>query len=185
MNTLKAQFWSFDVIFAIVIFSFAITVLAFTWFNINNQLSLSYGNGTGILQLQLQSLTQNIFSPGIPNNWQSIVNTTNTSTWRGFAIGLTSAQGSYSLSPNKVYTLISMSNRNYQASKQVLGVGFDYYITIKSNSNIGSGVNMTIGKSPFNSGALTVYVSKVSATMNGAPVMVQLMLWTNTTLATS
>ena len=41
-KNMKMQFWSFDVIFAIVIFSVAITILAFTWYDINNQLSLAY-----------------------------------------------------------------------------------------------------------------------------------------------
>jgi hypothetical protein len=182
-HTLKGQFWSFDVIFAIVIFSFAITILAFTWFNINNQLSIGYGNGSGIMQLQLQTLTQSLLSPGTPSNWQSTVNTTNPATWSGVSIGLTSAQGGYMLSPSKVYTFASMSNENYQATKQALGIGFDYYITIKSNTNVGSGINMSIGSSPFK-GALTVYVDKTNAIMNGAPVTVEVILWTNTTIAT-
>jgi hypothetical protein len=185
MRNLKSQFWSFDVIFAIVIFSFAITILAFTWFNISNQLSLGYGNGTGIMQLQLQSLSQEVFSPGIPANWQSTIDTTNPSTWSGVVVGLSSSQGSYSLSPGKVYALASMADYNYQATKQVLDLGFDYYITIKSNSNIGSGINISIGSSPFNKGALTIYVDNAEGTMNGVPVRVQMLLWTNTTLATS
>ena len=181
---LKGQFWSFDVIFAVIIFSFAITILAFTWFNINNQLSIGYGNGTGIMQLQLQTLTQTLLTPGTPTNWQSTVNTTNPATWSGLSVGLTSSQGSYALSPSKVYTLASMANHNYQATKQALGTGFDYYIIIKSTDNIGSGINMTIGSSPFKN-ALTVYVQKTGATMNGVPVTMEVILWTNTTLATS
>lgn len=186
MRNFKAQFWSFDVIFAVIIFSFAITILAFTWFNISNQLSLGYGNGSGIMQLQLQSLVQNLMSPGIPNNWQSTVNTTNPSTWTGILAGLSNSQGSYSLSSSKIYTLASMANgNNYQATKQVLGVGFDYYITIRSSSSMGSGINVNIGSNPATKGALTVYVDRVYATMNGVPVTVQIVLWTNTTLATS
>ncbi len=184
-HNLKAQFWSFDVIFAVVIFSFAITILAFTWFNINSQLSIGYGNGSGIMQLQLQSLTQSLMSTGVPSNWQSTVNTLNTKTWSSTSIGLVSSQGSYALAPGKVYTFASMSNRNYQATKQALALGFDYYITIRSNSNIGSGINMSIGSNPFSKGALTIYVNNVQATMNGVPVTMQVILWTNTTLAAS
>jgi len=188
MRTLKAQFWSFDVVFAIIIFSFAITILAFTWFNISNQLSLSYGSGSEIMQLQLQSVMQNIMSPGIPSNWQSSINATNQSTWVGVLAGLGSAQDSYSLSPSKIYSLISVANYNasdYQATKQMLGTGFDYYITIESTSNVGAGVDINIGSNPANNGALTEYVDKEYANLNGVPVVVQVELWTNTTIATS
>ncbi len=185
MYHLKAQFWSFDVVFAVIIFSFAITILAFTWFNISNQLALGYGNGSGIMQLQLQSLMQNLFSPGIPNNWQSTINITNPSTWSGVLVGLGTSQGSYELSSNKVYSLISIADNNYQATKQMLGIGFDYYITIRSASDIGSGLNIDIGRNPASGGALTAYVEKENADINGVPVIVQVVLWTNTTLATS
>lgn len=188
MNSLKAQFWSFDVVFAIVIFSFAITILAFTWFNISNQLSLGYGGGSQIMQLQLQSVMQNLLSPGIPSNWQSSINTTNPSTWSGILVGLASSQGSYSLSSSKIYSLISIANYNssdYQATKQIIGTGFDYYITIKSVSDVGSGVDINIGSNPQANGALTEYVDKEYANLNGIPVVVQVVLWTNTTLGAS
>ncbi len=185
MKLLKAQFWSFDVIFAVIIFSFAITILAFTWFTINNQLSLGYGNGSGIMQLQLQSLAQDLFSPGVPSNWQSTIDTTNTSTWSGVLVGLTEYRSSYSLSSSKIYAFASASSYDYQATKQMLGVGFDYYITIKSDSSYGSGINIRIGSNPASNGALTVYVENRYANLNGVPVAVQIMLWTNTTLATS
>lgn len=185
MRNLKSQFWSFDVIFAVIIFSFAITVLAFTWFNINNQLSLGYGNGPGIMQLQLQSFAQELFSPGIPANWQSSVNTANTAGWDSISIGISNSQGGAALSTSKIYAFESMSNRDYQATKQALGLGFDYYVTIRSSPALGSGVNINIGSNPAVNGALTVYVDKAAATMNGVPVIVQMILWTNTTFATS
>jgi hypothetical protein len=182
---MRAQFWSFDVIFAVIIFSFAITILAFTWFNISNQLAPGFGNGSAIMQTQLQLLTQNLFSAGVPSNWQGSINTTNSMTWGGLSIGLGSGQTGSTISSSKVYTLLSMSNSNYQATKQALGVGFDYYITIKSVQFQGSGINITMGRNPFNGKALTVYVADRNAVMNGVPVTVRTILWTNTTLATS
>lgn len=180
----KAQFWSFDVIFAIIIFVFAITVLAFTWFGISNQLSISYGNGPSIMQLQLQSVMHGILSPGVPNNWQSTIDTTNPSTWGEVAVGLTNQPGSYTISPGKLYSLISVSSYDYQATKQMLGTGYDYYITIKSTSQAGSGIDINIGLNPSSNGALTSYVGKEYANLNGVPVVVQVILWTNTTLGT-
>lgn len=185
MVLFKAQFWSFDVIFAVVIFSFAITILAFTWFTINNELAIGYGNGSGIMQLQLQSLTQSMLSTGTPTNWQSTVDTTNELTWKGVSIGLAESGSGTTLSSSKIYAFASVASYDYQATKQMLGVGYDYYITIKSESGYGSGINIGIGSNPASKNALTVYVENRYANLNGIPVVVQVILWTNTTLATS
>lgn len=181
---MRAQFWSFDVIFAVIIFSFAITVLALTWFNISNQLSLGYSNGSGIMQQQLQRLSQNLDSGGTPTDWENLVNVTKVNTWNGMTVGFTVFSKS-SLSSAKVYAFMSMSDYNYQATKELLGVGFDYYITITSNPAVGSGINITMGRNPEDYGALTTYVATRTGHMNGIPITETVMLWTNTTLATS
>ncbi|MDE1870796.1 MAG: hypothetical protein KGI06_00975 [Candidatus Micrarchaeota archaeon] len=180
----KAQFWSFDVIFAMIIFSFAITVLAYTWFNLSSELAIGYGNGSGIMQLQLKSLSRSLLSEGYPGNWQSIENSTDSATWAGLSVGLANADGSYSLSPDKVYALASMSNSNYEATKEALGTGFDYYIRISGDPQA-SGMNISIGRNPLGGAPLTEYVSREYATMSGAPVSVTIILWTNTTIATT
>ncbi len=184
-KSFKAQFWSFDVVFALVIFGIALTVLTFTWYNLNNQLALAYGGGDTILQLQTKSLASGILSTGVPTNWQSITNTVNTATWSNVSIGLASAPLGSNISTSKLYTFMSMSNYNYQASKQTLGMAFDYYVTITSNPTVGAGLNITIGRNPQTNGALTTYVERRSAFINGIPVSVRVMAWTNTTLATS
>ncbi len=175
---MKAQFWSFDVIFAIVIFSIAITILAFTWYQINSQLSIAYGNGATVMQLQASSLASTLLSPGSPSNWNSYVNTTNQSTWSDIGIGIGS--NTSSIDSNKLYTLMSMSNYNYQATKQALGIGFDYYITITSQTSSGGALNISIGENPGTHNALTVYVEKRSSYIDGTPVQVTIELWTNT-----
>ena len=182
---LKAQFWSFDVIFAVVIFTTAVTILAFTWFNINNQLSIGYGNGATIMQIQAKSFAQTILTPGYPTNWQSYIDTSNSMTWGGISIGIGASQGTSNLSTSKIYALASMVNSNYQATKQYLGIAFDYYITIKSNSNLGAGMNISMGKDPSANKALTVYVERRSAFVNGIPASITILVWTNTALSTS
>jgi hypothetical protein len=127
---LKAQFWSFDVIFAMVIFTIALTILGFTWYSVNNQLSLTYGSGSILAQLQTHTLAQNIMSTGYPTSWYSIVNTTNSLTWSNVSVGLALAPTSSNLSISKIYALSAMTSNNYQATKQELGVGYDYYVTI-------------------------------------------------------
>ncbi|MGC8652279.1 MAG: hypothetical protein ACP5UH_03460 [Candidatus Micrarchaeia archaeon] len=175
---MKAQFWSFDVIFAIVIFSIAITILAFTWYQINSQLSIAYGNGATIMQLQASALASTLLSPGSPSNWNSYVDTTNPATWSGIGVGIGS--NTSSIDPDKLYTLMSMSNNNYQATKQALGIGFDYYITITGQTSSGGALNISIGENPGAHNSLTVYVEKRSSHIDGMPVQVTIELWTNT-----
>lgn len=173
-KNMKMQFWSFDVIFAIVIFSVAITILAFTWYDINNQLSLAYGSGSTIMGIQAQTLIQNILSTGSPGNWDSMVNLTNVTTWGDVGIGLGSSSG---ISPAKLYTFMAMANQNYEAAKQSLGVSYDFYIDIY-NSNM----NITIGRNPAHNNAFTVDVATATSEINGSPVTVKAMVWTNTPL---
>ena len=185
VSSIKGQFWSFDVIFAVIIFSFAITILAFTWSSINNSLSISNGNGAGLMQAQLQAMMQSVMSPGSPGNWQGAVNTTNPGSWQMVSAGLLESNGSMQLDPSKVYALQSMSNYDYQASKQALGVGFDYYITIKGSDNYGSGINITMGRNPEDFRALTIYTDSAFSSLDERPVVVRAMVWTNTTLGLS
>ncbi len=177
MKVLKLQFWSFDMVFAIIIFSITLTIVGFAWYNINNRLSLAYESGPIQMQSQTQILAQSLLSKGSPSDWYSIVNTTNTSTWKKVVIGLGSTSGS-GISGNKVYALMAMSNYDYQATKGSLGVTYDYYILVYNN-----GMNITIGKNP--SGALTIDSATESSSINGEPVTIKVLLWTNTTLGVS
>ncbi len=179
-KTFKAQFWSFDVIFAMIIFILALTILGFTWYSVNNQLSLGYSGGGIVAQLQAHSLAQNLLAPGYPTNWQSIINFSNPSTWVNMSMGLGAGPSGTNLSSNKLYALMAMSNSNYPATKFGLGVTYDYYITI-----YGSGIDINIGRNPNAYGALSSYVEKRSAFLDGAPVTLQVVVWTNTTLAIS
>ncbi len=172
-KSLKAQFWSLDVIFAIVIFTVALTILVFTWNNVDTQLSSAYGSESGLMQTEAATLAQSILSSGYPNNWASVVNTTNSSTWSNVSVGLAPIGGSTDISTSKLYAFMAMSNYNYQDLKQSLGVGYDYYIIISNNA-----VNITIGENPITNGAYTVYSYKESARLNGVPVGVDVILWT-------
>ena len=173
---MRAQFWSFDIIFAIVIFSVALTLLVYTWYNVNSQLSLMYGNGGTIMQLELQSLSRSILSQGSPSYWNSMVNTANSSTWSGISVGLASGPHTTELSQGKLYTLMAMASNStgYQNTKQVLGVGYDYFITIR-----GGGLNVSIGENQATHGALTTYVNSEQAFIGSTPVSIEVEVWTN------
>ncbi len=184
-KSFRAQFWSFDVIFALLIFSVAVTILTYVWFNINNQLAIGYGNGATIMQLQTKALASSMFSTGSPPNWQGIANTTNTVTWNNVSVGLVVSPLSTNVSSSKLYTLISMANYNYEAAKQQLGTAYDYYITIKSTQAAGAAMNISIGRNPLAFNALTTFVERRNGFINGVPVTVAVELWTNSSIATS
>ncbi|MCL5404435.1 MAG: hypothetical protein M1125_01165 [Candidatus Marsarchaeota archaeon] len=180
---MKAQFWSFDIIFAIIIFTVAMTILAYAWYNINTQLALSYGSGTELMQFEAQALAEKLLTPGVPADWQALINTSNTSTWGTVGIGLTSTPESSALDPSKVYALLAMADHNssdYQATKPLLGIGYDYYISIT-----GKDINITIGSNPSSHGALTTYVYKDRSVFASEPVLMEIIVWTNEPIAIS
>ncbi len=171
---MKLQFWSFDVIFAMVIFSFAILIIGYVWFNINNQFSLAYGYGMESMQAELSSLQNNLLSTGNPSDWNDIITANNTATWQNISVGIGTGTGSI-LSPQKIAALVSISNYNYQATKSLLGISYDYYLVIS-----GSGIDIPIGLNPAQMGATSVQVATKGAILNGMPVQVKIYVWTNT-----
>ncbi len=171
---MKAQFWSIDVIFAIVLFSIAIVIITFVWYSISNQFAIANGYGVGSMQAQLQGLESRIVSQGHPSYWNSAVDVSNTITWANMSVGLADGQGS--LSTGKIMTLMAMASTNYQATKQDLGVGYDYYIVIKSNT-----FNVNMGLNPKGHNATSIQVATLPIVAGGSPGYMQLLVWTNTT----
>ena len=170
---MKAQFWSFDIVFAIVIFGVSIMLLTIVWFAVSSQFSLSYGFGVGTMQSQLQSLQRRLQSAGTPPNWNGLVNATNTKSWSNVSLGLGTGNGT-ALSQSKVMTFLAMTHNftAYQATKALVGVGYQYYITITGEDFV-----VYIGLSPKN--PTSIQVARLTATMNNAPVKVLLEVWTN------
>ncbi len=179
---MRAQFWSFDIIFAMVIFGASLVILTFVWVNISSQYALSYGLGIQTLQAQLQSLQQRLLLTGVPTTWDNIVNASNTTTWTNISIGLGNGKGNR-LSLKKIMTLMAMSNYNtttYQASKALLGIGYDYYIIIN-----GTNETMAMGLPPYNSNPYAIQIARQSGVLNGIPVRIQVIVWTNKTFGVS
>jgi hypothetical protein len=175
---MKAQFWSFDAIFAMVIFGTALVLLTFVLTGISSQFSLAYGLGVENIQAQLQSLQSTILTQGTPPNWNSFVSITNLTTWLNVSIGLGTGNGT-ALSLNKIMTLMAMSNYNYttyQATKPLLGIGYDYYIVIYYNN-----ATIALGLAPYKYKPTALQVAGQSAVLNGVPVRMQIIVWTNKT----
>jgi hypothetical protein len=174
---MKAQFWSFDAVFAIVIFVAIVTVITFVWLGLTDQLSTNTSSTALIMQTQQQTLMSTILTIGSPANWESTISLTNSITWSYVSVGLASAPGSSSLSTDKIMALATFANSNvtdYQASKASLGVSYEYYITIK-----GSNYNLSIGLNPNTNNALTVYTGTESAIVEGNPALVSVTVWSN------
>lgn len=175
---MKLQFLSFDAIFAIVIFTFAVSLLAFIWYTINSQISVASGTNYENMQLQLESLSERILGTGYPVGWYSKIDASNGQTWSNISIGIgTGIPGQ--ISSAKLATFASMANGNYLATKQLVGVSFDYYIVISS-----ANYHLAIGKVPIrlSGGSLpgvTQQVTTKSVTVNGQPATMQLYVWTN------
>jgi hypothetical protein len=176
---MRGQIWSMDLIFAIVIFSFTILVVSITWVHISSGLTSSYGNSQDVMQIQAGTVSDRLLSVGSPSNWQDVITATNSVTWGGIAPGLASAAGQAQISPQKLYALMAMSGSNYPATKPLFGVGSNYYIVITSP---GAGIgNITIGRNPLSYNASTIFVDRRSAVLDGNPVWVDVMLWSNST----
>lgn len=179
---MKAQFWSFDVIFAMAIFGTALALITFAWSSMSGQLSSTYGLGLQNMQAQLRSLQNRILTTGTPQDWASQVNISNTSTWSNVSIGLGTGSGS-ELSLSKIYTLEAMTNHNstsYQATKQLVSVGYDYYITVEVGN-----VTLAMGSYPFNKDPYAVQVATRYAAVDGMPATIQIMVWTNKSFGVS
>lgn len=181
MNNKKGQIWSLDLIFALVIFGFTITIIATSWIKISDEVAISQANSAQLLSIQAKSLADSVLSVGSPTNWYGQINTTNVSTWNGVLPGIYSSSTSGAISPYKLYDLMSMSNYNYRASQSLFGVGYNYYITIGGSNSGSNWKNITIGLNPLVNKATTIYTIQRTATLNGDPVAVDVMIWTNTT----
>ena len=171
---MKLQFWSMDMIFAVVIFAITMVILTYVWFNVSQQFSITYSNAYGNMQSDMQQLTNRLLTTGTPSNWYYSVDPANLSTWTNTSIGLASSTGGR-LSEAKIAKLYALSLINYDASKQLLGVSYNYYIVIYSPQLY----NLTIGPNPLAYNATTVVVQDTPVILdNGVPAELRVMLWT-------
>jgi hypothetical protein len=163
-----------DMIFAIVIFSIAILLLTYAWFSISQQFSITYTNTLSNMQTNAQQLSNRLVTTGSPASWYYSMDPSNLSTWTNMSIGFAEINGS-ALSSAKIAKLEAASQVNYQASKQLLGVNYNYYIQIYSPQLY----NYTIGLNPSLYNATTVVVSSTPIIMdNGVPATLKVILWT-------
>ena len=151
-------------------------LLSLVWLSVNNQFSITYGYGIVVMQSQLGSLMQRLQGPGSPSNWNSAISVNDVSTWGNISIGLASVNGR-DISQQKLLAAVAMSATNYQESKQALGVGYDYYITVYSPYEY----NVSFGLNPAGMNPTAVQVASVPVTLNnGETATMRAIIWTNT-----
>ncbi|MEM0201023.1 MAG: hypothetical protein QXD23_01310 [Candidatus Micrarchaeaceae archaeon] len=173
---MKAQFWSFDAVFGIILFIFGLIILTYAWITISNNYSSVSSNNAGSMQSELTKLNYIIFYSGTPSNWDSIINVSNTLTWSGISVGLGTLSNNKDLSENKLMSFLAMSNTNYSLTKEALGISYDYYINISSKN-----FNLEIGKNPIPLSPTSINVVSEPVIVNGYPAKLTLEVWTNTT----
>ncbi len=174
---MKAQFWSFDAIFALILFLSVIIIMSYVWSTMNSQLSVASGSGPSDMQAQAQTLAVALASQGYPENWYSGLNLTTPSSWGNITIGIGTGQGS-NLDYRKIVAFIGMSSYSYstyEASKSLLGISYDYYVVINNGD-----MHITMGRNPENYSATSVQVVDRSVVLNGRPAQMQVELWSNT-----
>ncbi|MCL5428143.1 MAG: hypothetical protein M1321_03095 [Candidatus Marsarchaeota archaeon] len=171
---MKAQFWSFDIMFAIVVFAVSMTILTYVWLTLSSQFSDSYTNGINLMQAQLQELSSGLMLAGSPSNWNSLVNLSGTGAWANLSVGFGGQNGA--LSYRKILAFYAMSNSDYQESKVPLGVSYDYYILVN-----GTGYSIAIGRNPSSGNAYAVQTVTEPVMINDQPATLTIDLWTNTT----
>ena len=171
---MKLQFWSMDMIFAMVIFAVAIALLTYVWFNVTQQFSITYSNTFSNMQTDMQQLSNRLLTPGSPTDWYYVVDPSNIVTWSNVSVGFASSNGT-ALSTAEIAKFAAVAGLNYQASKQLLGVSYNYYIVIYSPQLY----NYSIGLNPTTYNATTVVVSSTPVMLdNGVPAELYVMLWT-------
>jgi len=172
---MKAQFWSFDIIFAIVLFVFAVVLLTLVWTDISGEFSISYSGNLAHMQSQLQSLGTQLLSTGTPSNWNLALNLSSEGTWQNLSVGLGNGT-SGALSQGKINSLYNMSNTNYQVTKQSLGIAYEYYITFSTTG-------VAIGRNPATTNVTSIQSLSLPVVINGVPSRMQIQLWSNSTLS--
>ncbi len=173
---MKAQFWSFDAVFGIILFIFGLIILTYAWITISNGYSSVTSNNAGSMQSELTKFNYLIFYPGTPSNWNSVINVSNATTWSGISAGFGKLSTPNELSESKLLSFLAMSNANYSLTKETLGISYDYYINISSKN-----FNLDIGKNPIPLSPTSINVVSEPVIINGYPAKLTLEVWTNTT----
>jgi hypothetical protein len=184
----KGQVWSYDLIVASTIFVMAMAVLAFFWWGVRTNMS---EDKEAIIRESF-TVSDLLMSPGIPQNWNTLVNLSNQSTWSNVQqLGLAESWTNSSLSIDKVYKLLNMSSVNYSTVQNNIRSPYNFYIQLillnTSNNNAEQPVLMNqtaiIAGIPYNDATVQAIARDDRVVVyNNSIVIMRLYLWSNSTL---
>jgi hypothetical protein len=180
----KGQVWSYDLIVASIIFITAMAILAYFWWSARTNMS---ENKDAIIRESLK-VSDVLMSPGIPSNWNTLVNISNQSTWSNVQqIGLAESWTNQSLSLDKVYKLTNMSIINYSYVQSKVRSSYDFYLEFKfrntSNNNLEQPVLMNntalVAGIVYSNLAKAIAKEDRIVVLNNSIVIMRLSLWSN------
>jgi nitrogen fixation-related uncharacterized protein len=186
----RGQVWSYDLIVASIIFVIALSILAFFWWSVRTNLA---EDKEAIVRESLK-VSDVLMSPGIPENWNDLVNLSDSTTWSQVEqIGLAQSWDNHSLSVDKVYKLINMSSANYSYVQNRLRSNYNFYMEFKfrNTSNNNGEQPLLMNNSPIFAGIDKVYNNDSTvkalarddriAVYNNSIVIMRLYLWSDST----
>lgn len=184
----KGQVWSYDLIVATTIFVMAMAVLAFFWWSVRTNMS---EDKEAIIRESF-TVSDVLMSPGIPQNWNTLVDLSNQSTWSNVQqFGLAQSWTNSSFSVDKVYKLINMSSVNYSFVQNSIRSPYNFYLQFvflnTSNNNAEQPVLMNqtaiVAGIPYNDATVQAIARDDRITVyNNSIVIMRVYLWSNSTL---
>ena len=159
MKEKRGQAWGFDLIIGAILF--IIGVLGFYFFAINSQ--QEQANKLEELNYAASSITDNLLSEGLPNNWNL------TTVVR---LGITNNDN---INQTKLDMFQNLSIQNYALTKRLLNTEKEYYIIFKLPVIANNQTITWIGKTPQNQSNL-VKQTRLSA-YNDKPITIEVYAW--------
>jgi len=119
--------WSYDLIVASIIFVIAMGILAFFWWSAQTNIS----ENKDLIAKESIKVSDTLMSPGIPPNWNELVDVNNPSTWSAIQqAGIAQSWDNNMLSIDKLYKFSQISLRNYSFAKTKLRSRYDFFFEL-------------------------------------------------------
>ncbi len=180
-NTKKGQYFSFDAIMASVIFILALTLLSSHWFSLRAQID----DRSDYLQTEAFRISDALLGPGDPPNWYfDIPHATRV----GLSVNSSLPSDLNLDTLQMAQGIISSDERAYNASRNLLGTGADYWVEVNTTYFDRNYQNFTFGRRPLNPTEIAKVRREIVVKTNSNPNQIHyypgnmtLYLWTNKT----
>ncbi|MEM3555726.1 MAG: hypothetical protein QXF56_03355 [Candidatus Micrarchaeia archaeon] len=178
----KGQIWSYDLIIGSIIFAIAMGILAFFWWSTQTNIS----ENKDLIAKESIKVSDLLMSPGIPPNWNELVNLDDQGTWGVVQqFGIVDKWDSNTLSIDKVYKFRQISLRNYSFAKTKLRSRYDFFFElVEINNSVESriklnGIDILAGKQYNEMTSKTI--SKVDRVVlyNNSAALMKVYVWSD------